>query len=170
MIYFKNLKFHYLVYEQPVGEHLKYLVWAQGRPVGVLASSVAQRLVEGLPGADLRIYPGNVESFRDLKARRIEAVVLPPGTMPMVRSDAPKPEPLDADGLEKAKATLELASALQEFAGADAPKLANSLRSLDGPLKAAVQNLTQKISAAVAGKRNAAGPASAAEADDPAHQ
>ena len=23
---------HYLGYEQPVGEHLKYLVWAQGRP------------------------------------------------------------------------------------------------------------------------------------------
>jgi len=38
---------------------------------------------------------------------RIEAVVLPPGTMPMVRSDAPKPEPLDADGLEKAKAEIE---------------------------------------------------------------
>src|SRR5580692_8052228 len=26
-------QFHYLRYEQPVGEHLKYLVWAQGRPV-----------------------------------------------------------------------------------------------------------------------------------------
>jgi len=25
---------HYLGYEQPVGEHLKYLVWANGRPVG----------------------------------------------------------------------------------------------------------------------------------------
>ena len=24
---------HYLGYEQPVGEHLKYVVWAQGRPV-----------------------------------------------------------------------------------------------------------------------------------------
>jgi Domain of unknown function (DUF4338) len=24
---------HYLGYEQPVGEHLKYLVWAQGRPM-----------------------------------------------------------------------------------------------------------------------------------------
>lgn len=28
---------HYLGYEQPVGEHLKYLVWAQGRPVACLA-------------------------------------------------------------------------------------------------------------------------------------
>jgi hypothetical protein len=30
---------HYLRYEQPVGEHLKYLVWAQGRPVACLAWS-----------------------------------------------------------------------------------------------------------------------------------
>ena len=37
-------------------------------------------------------------------------------------------------GLEKAKATLELASALKDFTGAEFPKLANSLRSLDGPL------------------------------------
>ena len=34
---------HYLGYEQPVGEHLKYLVWAQGRPVGCLAWSSAPR-------------------------------------------------------------------------------------------------------------------------------
>jgi len=26
---------HYLGYEQPVGEHLKYLVWAEGRPIAV---------------------------------------------------------------------------------------------------------------------------------------
>src|SRR2546421_6210182 len=32
---------HYLGYEQPVGEHLKYLVWAQGRPVACLAWSSA---------------------------------------------------------------------------------------------------------------------------------
>ena len=30
---------HYLGYEQPVGEHLKYLVWAQGRPIGCMAWS-----------------------------------------------------------------------------------------------------------------------------------
>ena len=48
----------------------------QGRAVGVLSSSVAQRLVEKAGGVDLKIYPGNVESFRDLKARRIDAVVL----------------------------------------------------------------------------------------------
>ena len=36
-------EFHYLRYEQPVGEHLKYLVWAQGRPVACLAWSSAPR-------------------------------------------------------------------------------------------------------------------------------
>jgi hypothetical protein len=34
---------HYLGYEQPVGEHLKYLVWAQERPVACLAFSSAPR-------------------------------------------------------------------------------------------------------------------------------
>jgi len=36
---------HYLGYEQPVGEHLKYLVWAQNRPIACLAwSSVPRHL------------------------------------------------------------------------------------------------------------------------------
>jgi hypothetical protein len=35
--------YHYLGYEQPVGEHLKYVVWAQGRPVGCMAWSSAAR-------------------------------------------------------------------------------------------------------------------------------
>jgi len=34
---------HYLAYEQPVGEHLKYLAWAQGRPLACLAWSSAPR-------------------------------------------------------------------------------------------------------------------------------
>jgi hypothetical protein len=34
---------HYLGYQQPVGEHLKYLVWAQGRPLACLAWSSAPR-------------------------------------------------------------------------------------------------------------------------------
>jgi Domain of unknown function (DUF4338) len=34
---------HYLGYEQPVGEHLKYVVWAQGRPIACLAWSSAPR-------------------------------------------------------------------------------------------------------------------------------
>jgi len=35
--------YHYLGYEQPVGEHLKYVVWAQGRPIACLAWSSAPR-------------------------------------------------------------------------------------------------------------------------------
>jgi Domain of unknown function (DUF4338) len=34
---------HYLGYEQPVGEHLKYLVWAQGRPIACVTWSSAPR-------------------------------------------------------------------------------------------------------------------------------
>ena len=34
---------HYLKYEQPVGEHLKYVAWAQGRPIACLAWSSAPR-------------------------------------------------------------------------------------------------------------------------------
>jgi len=36
-------QYHYLGYEQPVGEHLKYLVWAQGRPLACLGWSSAPR-------------------------------------------------------------------------------------------------------------------------------
>ena len=36
-------QYHYLAYEQPVGEHLKFLVSAQGRPVACLAWSSAPR-------------------------------------------------------------------------------------------------------------------------------
>ena len=35
--------YHYLTYEQPVGEHLKFLVWAQERPIACLAWSSAPR-------------------------------------------------------------------------------------------------------------------------------
>jgi hypothetical protein len=38
---------HYLGYEQPVGEHLKFLVWAQGRPIACLAWSSAPRHLGG---------------------------------------------------------------------------------------------------------------------------
>ncbi len=42
---FNSLMEHhnYLGYEQPVGEHLKYLVWAQGRPIACMAWSSAPR-------------------------------------------------------------------------------------------------------------------------------
>lgn len=36
-------QYHYLGYEQPVGEHLKYVAWAQGRPIACLAWSSAPR-------------------------------------------------------------------------------------------------------------------------------
>ena len=48
----------------------------KSKAVGVLSGSVAERLLEGMGGVDLRLYPGNVECFRDLKAQRIEAVLL----------------------------------------------------------------------------------------------
>ena len=35
--------YHYLGYTQPVGEHLKYLVFADGRPVACLAWSSSPR-------------------------------------------------------------------------------------------------------------------------------
>ena len=36
-------QYHYLGYTQPVGEHLKYIVYAQGRPIACLAWSSAPR-------------------------------------------------------------------------------------------------------------------------------
>src|ERR1044071_7600583 len=71
----------YFVYAQQIvtrkeTEGLAQMEDLKGKPVGVLSSSVAQRLLEKRSGVDLRIYPGNVESFRDLKAHRIEAVLL----------------------------------------------------------------------------------------------
>jgi hypothetical protein len=36
-------QYHYLAYEQPVGEHLKYLVWAESRPIACVAWSSAPR-------------------------------------------------------------------------------------------------------------------------------
>ena len=40
-------QYHYLSYEQPVGEHLKFLAWAQGRPIACLAWSSAPRHLGG---------------------------------------------------------------------------------------------------------------------------
>ena len=36
-------QYHYLTYEQPVGEHLKYLAWSHGRPIACVAWSSAPR-------------------------------------------------------------------------------------------------------------------------------
>jgi len=71
----------YFVYAQQIVTReetpgLSQLTELSGRAVGVLSASAAQRLVEQTGNIDLRIYPGNVEGFRDLKAKRIEAVLL----------------------------------------------------------------------------------------------
>src|SRR5580765_6957831 len=71
----------YFVYAQQIvtrkeTDGLSQLENLKGKAVGVLSGSVAQRLLEKSGGSDLRIYPGNVESLRDLKAKRIEAVVM----------------------------------------------------------------------------------------------
>ena len=71
----------YYVYAQQIvtrkdTEGLTHLEDLKGKAVGVLSSTAAQRLLDKMGGADARIYPGNVESFRDLKAHRIDAVLL----------------------------------------------------------------------------------------------
>ncbi|WNG17514.1 Dauer Up-regulated [Cystobacter fuscus] len=48
----------------------------------------------------------------------------------------------NASGVDKAKATLELGKALKDFAGEQFPDLANDLRKLDGPLRAAGAAIT----------------------------
>ncbi len=48
----------------------------KGKAVGVLSYSVAERLLRDMGGCKLRSYPGNVESLRDLKAQRLDAVLL----------------------------------------------------------------------------------------------
>jgi polar amino acid transport system substrate-binding protein len=48
----------------------------KGKAVGVLSASAALRLVQKEAGVDMRVYPGNVEAIRDLKAHRIEAAVM----------------------------------------------------------------------------------------------
>jgi polar amino acid transport system substrate-binding protein len=47
-----------------------------GKAVGVLSSSVGQRLLEEKGGVTVKTYPGNVETLRDLKAGRIDAAVM----------------------------------------------------------------------------------------------
>ncbi len=71
----------YYVYGQQIvlrkdSPELAELEALKGKTVGVLSYSVAQRLLEKMGGVNVRVYPGNVESFIDLKARRVEAVLL----------------------------------------------------------------------------------------------
>ncbi len=84
----------YFVYAQQIitrksTDGLSSLANLKSKPVGVLSGTVAQRLVEQTGGVDARIYPGNVECLRDLRARRIEAVVLDlPIALHYAKSDA----------------------------------------------------------------------------------
>jgi len=71
----------YFVYAQQIvtrkdSTGMERLEELQGKTVGVLASSVAERILEGQKGIELKIYPGNVESLRDLKAQRLQAVLM----------------------------------------------------------------------------------------------
>lgn len=47
-----------------------------GKAVGVLSGSVAERLLTENRGASWKSYPGNVETFQDLKVGRLEAVLV----------------------------------------------------------------------------------------------
>jgi polar amino acid transport system substrate-binding protein len=71
----------YFVYAQQIvtrtdTQGLEELVQLKTKRIGVLSSSVAQRLLEQVGCSGLKIYPGNVESLRDLKADRVDAVVM----------------------------------------------------------------------------------------------
>src|SRR6202162_1406235 len=76
---------HYLGYEQPVGEHLKYLVWAQGRPLACVAWSSAPRHI----GARDRYIGWNQEVRRRnirLVAYNTRFLILPWARVPHLAS------------------------------------------------------------------------------------
>jgi polar amino acid transport system substrate-binding protein len=76
-----NMSRSYYAYAQQIvvrktTEGIKQLEHLTGKSVGVLVASAAQRILETAGGSDIRSYPGNVESFRDLANGRIDAVLL----------------------------------------------------------------------------------------------
>lgn len=71
----------YYVYTQQIitrrdNHSLTNLASLKGRAVGTLSGTVAQRLLEKNGGVDVRVYPGQVELFRDLNNGRLDAVML----------------------------------------------------------------------------------------------
>jgi uncharacterized protein DUF4338 len=76
---------HYLGYEQPVGEHLKYLVWAQGRPIACSAWSSAPR---HLGSRDLYIGWSSEARRRNIRfiAYNTRFLILPWVTVPHLAS------------------------------------------------------------------------------------
>jgi len=76
---------HYLGYSRPVGEHLKYLVWAQGVPVACLAWSSAPRHI----GPRDRFIGWSAETRRQnvhLVAYNTRYLILPWGRLPHLAS------------------------------------------------------------------------------------
>ena len=76
---------HYLGYEQPVGEHLKYLVWAQNQPIACLAWSSAPR---HLGSRDLYIGWSSEARRRNIRfiAYNTRFLILPWVTVPHLAS------------------------------------------------------------------------------------
>jgi polar amino acid transport system substrate-binding protein len=71
----------YYAYAQQIitrkdGTELNGVEDLKGKAVGVLSGSVAERLLRQSLGDRLKTYPGNVETFVDLKVRRLEAVLV----------------------------------------------------------------------------------------------
>jgi polar amino acid transport system substrate-binding protein len=71
----------YYVYSQQIitrrdNDSLTNLPSLKGHTVGTLSGTVAQRIMEQSGGIDVRIYPGQVEPFRDLNNGRLDAVML----------------------------------------------------------------------------------------------
>jgi polar amino acid transport system permease protein/polar amino acid transport system substrate-binding protein len=71
----------YYVYSQQIitrkdNPSLTNLLALKGHVVGTLSGTVAQRLMERTVGIDVRVYPGQVEPFRDLNNGRLDAVML----------------------------------------------------------------------------------------------
>jgi polar amino acid transport system substrate-binding protein len=71
----------YYVYSQQIvtrkdNQSLTNLASLKGHAVGTLSGTVAQRMMEQAGGIDVRIYPGQVEPFRDLNNGRTEAAML----------------------------------------------------------------------------------------------
>ncbi len=55
---------------------LERLADLKGKVVGTLSATAAQRLLEKLGGVDVRAYPGQVDPFRDLNNKRLDAVLI----------------------------------------------------------------------------------------------
>src|SRR5438105_8685722 len=71
----------YYVYAQQIITHsdqqrISEVKDLEGKRVGVLQNSASEQLLKKSTNVDLRSYPGNVESLRDIKAGRIDAAVM----------------------------------------------------------------------------------------------